>query len=113
MFSLDGGTIKLADFGSIVKHGNLDKGGTIHTGKKAYIIHTNDVGTLWYEAPEVEGRKYDFKADIFSLGVILFELITPFKIGDDRDAAIEKLRNSPFPKHVDPKIKKEVNKNKT
>ena len=41
--------------------------------------HTNNVGTLLYMSPEVENSsKYDQKADIFALGVILFEMSTPF-----------------------------------
>ena len=54
---------KIADFGFA----------TYNTGK------LNDpVGTLEYAAPEViDEKKYDgFKADIFSLGVILFNLVT-------------------------------------
>lgn len=100
LFSLDGRTIKLADFGTIVEHANLNESGKIHSGKKNHVIHSNGVGTLWYEAPEVEGRKYDFKADIFSLGVILFELITPFTVEEDRDVAIEQLYKRSFPKRT-------------
>ncbi len=37
--------------------------------------HTRDRGHINYMAPEVEnGRKYDTRADIYSLGVVLKEL---------------------------------------
>ena len=65
------GIIKIGDFG-ISKI--LAKG---HKKTKTQI------GTCSYMAPEViESEKYDFKADIWSLGITLFELITfhfPFK----------------------------------
>lgn len=109
LFSLDGRTIKLADFGTIVKHANLDENGIIQRRKKNHVIHSNGVGTLWYEAPEVEGKKYDFKADIFSLGVILFELITPFTVEKERDDAIEELNRRSFPKRANADLKREVN----
>lgn len=108
LFSLDGQTIKLADFGAIVEHAKPDENGIIHSRKKNHVIHSNCVGTVWYEAPEVEGRKYDFKADIFSLGVILFELITPFTVEEDRDVAIEQLYKRSFPKHTNADQKREV-----
>jgi hypothetical protein len=51
--------VKIADFGCMAIH------------KYSQISHTLDKGTLKYMAPEViNGRKYDTKSDIFSLGVI-------------------------------------------
>lgn len=41
--------------------------------------HTGNIGTHFYVSPEqMLGLKYDQKVDIFSLGVILFELNHPF-----------------------------------
>lgn len=54
--------VKLADFGLA----------TIHEFDEQ--SHTLGSGTMKYMAPEVLTRKYDTKADIFSLGVIIQEL---------------------------------------
>jgi serine/threonine protein kinase len=55
--------IKICDFGLIAIH------------KFAQQSHTEDRGQIRYAAPEVlDGRKYDFKADIYSLGRILQNL---------------------------------------
>jgi serine/threonine protein kinase len=55
--------IKICDFGLIAIH------------KFAQQSHTQDRGHIKYAAPEVlDGRKYDLKADIYSLGRILQNL---------------------------------------
>lgn len=78
-------------------------------GKKIKnTVHTEEVGTKRYRAPEAEGQYYDEKVDIFSMGVILFELITPFRTDSERLQAIDRLRDCPFPKEVDASIEKEV-----
>jgi serine/threonine protein kinase len=60
--------VKIGDFGPIAIH------------KYAQRQHTRDRGTLKYMAPEVdegleENTNYDFKADIYSLGFILKDLL--------------------------------------
>jgi serine/threonine protein kinase len=60
----DGQFVKIADFGLA----------TIHNSEEDES-HTQASGTLKYMAPEVlRTRKYDTKADIYSLGVIIAEL---------------------------------------
>jgi serine/threonine protein kinase len=60
---INGRFIKLADFGISVYHEFSEQS------------HTQDSGTPKYMAPEVVfSRKYDIKADIFSLGKIVEEL---------------------------------------
>lgn len=54
---------------------------------------TTDIGTMLYRAPELEaGLEYDEKVDIFSLGIILFELWYPFNTGMERFEVVEGLR---------------------
>jgi len=60
---LNGRLTKLADFGLAVNHSPENPS------------HTSKIGSRKYMAPEVlSGRKYDTKADIYSLGIILQEL---------------------------------------
>lgn len=43
------------------------------------VSHTGNIGTHFYISPEqMNGLQYDQKVDVFSLGVILFELNYPF-----------------------------------
>lgn len=49
---------------------------------------TRDCGTARYQAPEVRsGGQYDEKCDVFSFGVLLWELLHVRKVMDDRDAS--------------------------
>lgn len=44
---------------------------------------TNQAGNAFWSAPEViQGRHYDLSADIFSLGIVLVELLTHFDPSD-------------------------------
>ena len=52
------------------------------------------VGTIFYRSPEQEapGEVYDDKADIYALGIILFELFHPFGSASERVALLSELR---------------------
>ncbi|KAI7903146.1 kinase-like domain-containing protein [Cokeromyces recurvatus] len=61
---------------------------------------TIGVGTRTYASPEqlaVPAQAYDEKVDIYSLGIILFELFQPFSTGMERADSIEKLKQGIFP----------------
>ena len=81
-FSL-GGEIKVGDFGLVTSsvYGGLQnsyltlKG----LGDDQHRQHTGNLGSHFYMSPEqVSGKRYNKKVDIFSLGVIFFELHYPF-----------------------------------
>ncbi|KAJ1917579.1 hypothetical protein H4219_003142, partial [Mycoemilia scoparia] len=65
-----------------------------------YRKHTSNVGTVTYAAPEQlssESTEYDEKADIYSLGIILFELYYPFHTQMERVQTLKELRDGILP----------------
>ena len=61
---------------------------------------TGGVGTTFYRAPEQEGKgeKYGVKVDIYSLGIILFEMFHhPFKTQSERIHVLARLRQDEVP----------------
>ncbi|KAG2220548.1 hypothetical protein INT45_004154 [Circinella minor] len=62
--------------------------------------HTVGVGTRTYASPEQLAHTpnaYDEKVDIYSLGIIFFELYKPFSTAMERASEIEHLKNGVFP----------------
>ena len=60
--------------------------------------HTEEVGTELYMSPEQLAKKsYNNKVDIYSLGLILFELLVPFSTQMERIHTLTKLRQLEFP----------------
>jgi hypothetical protein len=65
-----GGKVKVADFG-LAKLSDADTSGTLLTATGAAM------GTLRYMAPEqFDGESIDHRADIYALGVVIYELLT-------------------------------------
>ena len=65
---------------------------------------TRSIGTAFYVAPELRsgaGGSYNEKVDMYSLGIIFFEMCTPLKTGMERDEVIRKLREK---EHTLPEI---------
>lgn len=64
-----------------------------------YIFkHTEQVGTHLYMSPEqLQGRQYNYKVDIYSLGLIFFELLVVFGTEMERIETLKLLRMSVFP----------------
>ncbi|RUS73257.1 hypothetical protein EGW08_018976, partial [Elysia chlorotica] len=91
--------VKIGDFG-LAKIEVLSQGSeslsVFKTWKDIPYIkdnHTSGVGTSAYASPEqLEGSLYDSKSDMFSLGVILFEIFHVFSTEMERVKSIEKIR---------------------
>uniref|UniRef100_UPI00398F514C eukaryotic translation initiation factor 2-alpha kinase 1 n=1 Tax=Pristiophorus japonicus TaxID=55135 RepID=UPI00398F514C len=55
--------------------------------------HTSGVGTCLYASPEqLQGSHYDFKSDMYSVGIILLELYQPFGTEMERNKTLMALR---------------------
>ncbi|VAX12593.1 Serine/threonine protein kinase PrkC, regulator of stationary phase [hydrothermal vent metagenome] len=72
------------------------------------------VGTPTYMAPEqVRGRKIDTRTDIYSLGIVMYEMFTgrpPFKEKDHMATLFKHVEGKPVPaKEMNPKIDEELN----
>ncbi|KAF9430876.1 Eukaryotic translation initiation factor 2-alpha kinase [Entomortierella beljakovae] len=73
---------------------------TVTTGSHSSRTRTTAVGTVTYASPEQLARPnlgYDQKADIYSLGIIFFELYHPFSTLMERHAVLRTLRNGELP----------------
>jgi serine/threonine protein kinase/tetratricopeptide (TPR) repeat protein len=94
------GRVKILDFG-LAKVSDLSGAGTDDT-----IAHTTDgtvLGTMPYMSPEqIEGRPLDPRSDIFSFGVMLYEMATgsrPFQGASQATLLTAILRDVPPPLH--------------
>ncbi|XP_067407042.1 eukaryotic translation initiation factor 2-alpha kinase 1 isoform X2 [Emydura macquarii macquarii] len=66
----------------------------LKTEKINGLKHTSGVGTCLYASPEqLKGSHYDFKSDMYSVGVILLELFQPFGTEMERTKILTSLRN--------------------
>ncbi|XP_074866291.1 eukaryotic translation initiation factor 2-alpha kinase 1 [Carettochelys insculpta] len=91
--------VKIGDFGlacrDIIQE-NPDH--WLKTEKTTGLKHTSGVGTCLYASPEqLQGSHYNFKSDMYSVGVILLELFQPFGTEMERTKILTSLRNGHIP----------------
>lgn len=105
IFFAPDGQIKVGDFGLVTA---IDENtwqrtpgcnGSDDSGTEAcYKTHTAKVGTHLYMSPEqLSGLPYNYKVDIYSLGLVLFELLVPFSTQMERCQTLSDLRQNKFP----------------
>lgn len=91
--SVKNGSIKIGDFGLATRIGKSGKGpqNVKHTDQLSH-----HVGTKLYMAPEMEqsGIKYNNKVDIFSLGLILVELLITFTTNAERCKVLDQVKRA-------------------
>ena len=71
------GQVKLLDFGIAKPFQSLSKEQSMAFDSKAQLKTSEVVGTICYMSPEqIRGERLDERTDIFSFGVLLYEMIT-------------------------------------
>ena len=108
--------IKLGDFGLVSVHSNVREeknnfwsGSFFRNNNNAKYINyggeliTMGIGTRFYCSPEQEKSKnYDSKTDIYSLGIIIFEMLYKFDSLMERDIILTKINQKGiFPSDLD------------
>ncbi|NXM68263.1 E2AK1 kinase, partial [Serilophus lunatus] len=91
--------VKIGDFGLACKDLLWDDADQwFQTERVNGLTHTSGVGTCLYASPEqLQGSHYDFKSDMYSMGVILLELFQPFGTEMERTEILTHLRNGQIP----------------
>ncbi|NXB94821.1 E2AK1 kinase, partial [Vidua chalybeata] len=91
--------VKIGDFGLACKDllwNDADQ--WVQTERINGLTHTSGVGTCLYASPEqLQGSHYDFKSDMYSMGVILLELFQPFGTEMERTEVLTHLRTGQIP----------------
>ncbi len=100
----DGGLVKIVDFGVAA----AAKSGDTQLTKTGYVI-----GSPKYMAPEqILGKKVDERADIYSLGVITYEMLAgnpPYSRGDHMSVMYQHVQGKAQPLHeANPSIPREL-----
>ncbi len=98
----DAGLVKIVDFGVAAAH----KEGDTQLTKTGYVI-----GSPKYMAPEqILGKKVDERADVYSLGVIMYEMMTgqpPYSRGDHMSVMYQHVQGKcKIPIEVNPQLPK-------
>ncbi|CAG9568143.1 unnamed protein product [Danaus chrysippus] len=94
-FALDG-KVKVGDFGLVTTM--TDNTTDTPTELNTNALHTHKVGTHLYMSPEqLQGRSYSYKVDIFSLGLVLFEMLHPFGTDTERIKCLMNARCGKYP----------------
>lgn len=89
--------VRIGDFGLACGDIIMD-GHTSTTSPHNEASHTTGVGTFVYAAPEqLKGSHYDSKSDMYSIGVLAFELFHPFGTEMERVKTLTDLREGKLP----------------
>ncbi|XP_072313636.1 eukaryotic translation initiation factor 2-alpha kinase 3 isoform X2 [Eucyclogobius newberryi] len=98
-FTMDD-VVKVGDFGLVTamdQEEDEDEPSAL-TPAPLLTRHTGQVGTKLYMSPEqLSGNSYSHKVDIYSLGLILFELLCPFRTQMERVRTLTEVRALRFP----------------
>ncbi|GAX21296.1 eukaryotic translation initiation factor 2-alpha kinase 3 [Fistulifera solaris] len=100
------GIIKVGDFGLSREASTEDDiSDAVSPNNSSRAILTTNLGTRSYASPEqTNASDYDSSTDIYSLGIILFELCYPMYTGMERSVCLTNLRAHKFPSDWNQKV---------
>ncbi|CAG2067401.1 unnamed protein product, partial [Timema podura] len=84
--------VQVGDFGLACCFQHSPENVTLISQKNISPDHKGEIGTRLYAAPEQLKGKCDPKSDIYSLGIVLFELLQPFSTSMERSKLITQLK---------------------
>ncbi len=93
------GDVRIGDFGLARPGDYRTTSSATKPAREVFGSFTKDIGTASYVAPEVRSAgngKYNEKADMYSLGVILLEMSVSFATGMERAQTLAKLQRDPI-----------------
>jgi len=113
LFIIPDGRVKILDFGLAKLHGQTSAGADETITESVETTPEATMGTVAYMSPEqVRGEPADARSDIFSLGVVLYEMLTgerPFQAETSAEIMAAILRDDPRPlRSADPEIPAEI-----
>ena len=103
-------TVRIGDFG-LARPGGISSKGRSKGSTDPQL--TTSIGTSFYVAPEVKssgGGRYNEKADMYSLGIILFEMSYPINTAMERMAVLSDLgdKTPKLPRDFDKPLNAEI-----
>jgi len=109
----DDGLVKVLDFGLAKQRQQIVLDGATTTLSSGFSLPGMIMGTVSYMSPEqARGVRVDHRSDIFSLGIVLYEMLTgtpPFHGETASDVIAEVIRSSPaLPSKFNSQIPKEL-----
>jgi len=95
------GRVKILDFGLASMGGAVDLDAETRSMEKPLTREGRVLGTIGYMSPEqARGKPADHRSDIFSLGCVLYEMVSgarPFDRGSSTDTLVAILKEDPPP----------------
>ncbi len=113
IFLTENNKVKIGDFGLAIAEDRSVNVSLDSAGFDPLSDKTKAVGTGFYRAPEqLKSHKYNEKADIYSLGIIMFELFYQFRTAMERADVLKDITaNHQLPKDfVSERMKSEEGK---